>query len=121
MNNASVRPIQARLFILLLRAFKAAVLFITIVILAMTAYFLTYPSGYSPIERWPIVTRLETFYLVKNNWQGVEILPQNEASTDFHQYWNRSILLDSLGKVVLDHGSAQTALTGSTYTRHADE
>src|SRR5664279_3631357 len=98
MNNASVRPIQARLFILLLRAFKAAVLFITIVILAMTAYFLTYPSGFSPIERWPIVTRLETFYLVQNNWQWVEVLPKNETGSDLYQFWNRSILLDAQGK-----------------------
>ena len=121
MSEATVRSIRARLFILLLRAFTAAVLFIILVILAMTAYFLTYPSGYSPIERWPIVTRLETFYMVKGNWQGVENLPQNETGYDFHQFWERSILLDAQGKVVLDHGSVQTALTGSTYARKTDE
>ena len=121
MTQTTVRSIQTRLFILLLRAFSAAVLSITLVILVAMAYFLTYPSSFSPIERWPIVTRLETFYLVKDNWQGVEILPQNEASSDFHLFWNRSILLDTLGKVVLDHGSVQTALTGTTYARASDE
>ena len=121
MTQTTVRSIQTRLFILLLRAFSAAVLSITLVILVAMAYFLTYPSSFSPIERWPIVTRLETLYLVKDNWQGVEILPQNEASSDFHLFWNRSILLDTLGKVVLDHGSVQTALTGTTYARASDE
>ncbi len=121
MTASSVRSIQTRLFILLLRAFSAAVFFITVVILVVMAYFLTYPSGFSPVERWPIVTRLETFHLIKGNWQGVEILPQTETITDFHQFWNRSILLDEQGRVVLDHGSVNTAQVGSTYVRKGDE
>ena len=112
-----MRPIQTRLFILLLRAFSAAVLFIMLVILAAMAYFLTYPSSYNPIERFPIIIRLETFYLVKDNWQGVEVLPINDINSDFHQFWNRSTLVDAQGKVVLDHGSSQTALTGTAYDR----
>ena len=121
MTITNMRPIQTRLFILLLRAFTAAVLFITLVILAAMAYFLTYPSNYSPIERFPIITRLETFYLVKNNWQGVEILPRNDIDTDFHQLWNRSTLVDDQGTVVLDHGSAQTSLTGKAYVRKSSD
>lgn len=121
MNHISVRPIQTRLFILLLRAFTAAVLFITLVILAAMAYFLTYPSSYNPIERLPIVTRLETFYLVKDNWLGVEILPQNDLLSDFHRFWDRTILLDLQGRVVMDHGSVKTALIGTVYTKQASD
>ncbi|MCX6079294.1 MAG: ATP-binding protein [Chloroflexi bacterium] len=117
MTNTTVRSIQTRLFTLLLRAFSAAVLFITLVILAAMAYFLTYPSSYNPIERLPIITRLETFYLVKNSWQGVEVLPKNDIDADYHRFWARSILLDAQGKVVLDHGSTQTALIGTTYIK----
>lgn len=117
MAHTNMRPIQTRLFILLLRAFSAAVLFIMLVILAAMAYFLTYPSSYNPIERFPIIIRLETFYLVKDNWQGVEVLPINDINSDFHQFWNRSTLVDAQGKVVLDHGSSQTALTGTAYDR----
>jgi two-component system OmpR family sensor kinase/two-component system sensor histidine kinase BaeS len=122
MTGTTVRPIQTRLFFLLLRAFTAAVLFITVVIFAAIAYYLTnYPTNFNPIERLPIITRLETFYLVKDNWQGVEVLPQNDLSSDFHGWWNRSILLDAQGKVLLDHGSAKTPLTGTSYTKTPNE
>ena len=117
MSHISVRPIQTRLFVLLLRAFTVAVLFIVLFMLAAVAYFLVSPSSYNPIDRLPIVTRLETFYLVQNNWQGVEVLPQNDTSSDYHRFWFRSILLDGQDKIVLDHGSNQTSLVGTTYTR----
>jgi len=117
LNETGMRPIRARLFILLLRAFTVAVLFITLVILALTAYYLVYyPSNINITERLPIVTRLETFYLVQENWQGVEILPENDIASNFHHFWQRSILLDANGLVVLDHGSALTDLTGKVYT-----
>jgi signal transduction histidine kinase len=121
MSHITVRPIQTRLFVLLLRAFTAAVVFIVIFMLTATAYFLVYPSSYSPIDRLPIVIRLETYYLVKNNWQGVEALPQSDLLSDYHRFWQRSILLNGQGNVVLDHGSAQSALIGTAYTRKSEE
>lgn len=116
MHDISIRPIQTRLFVLLLRAFSVAVLFIVLVMLAAMAYFLIYPYNYSPIDRLSIVTRLETYYLVKNDWQGVETLPRNDESADYHRFWLRSLLIDEHGRIVLDHGSAQSALIGSAYT-----
>ena len=122
MTNTTVRPIRARLFILLLRAFTVAVLFITLVILAIIAYFLmNYPSNVIITERLPIVARLETYYLVKDNWQGVEVLVQSDLTADSHRFWNRAILLDAQGKVVLDHGSNQTTLVGTTYVKNATD
>jgi signal transduction histidine kinase len=125
MTDTAVRPIRNRLFILLLRAFTAAVLFLfsTVVILAVIAYALTNNSTSSSVitERLPIVTRLETYYLIKDSWQGVEVLPQNDISSDFHHLWDRSILLDVQGKVLLDHGSSQTVLTGTTYVKQAND
>lgn len=118
MHEIGLGPIRTRLFILLLRAFTAAVLFITLVILAIIAYSLVYyPSFVSITERLPIVTRLETYYLIKQDWRGVEILPQTDLSSDFHRFWKRSILLDEQGKVVLDHGNIQTDLIGSIYSK----
>jgi signal transduction histidine kinase len=121
MAKASVRSVRTRLFVLLLRAFTVAVLFIVLFILGALAYFLAYPSSYNPIDRIPIVTRLQTFYLVKNNWQGVEILPQNDINNDYHRFWLRTILLDAQDKVVLDHGSAQTTLIGTPYAQKIDD
>jgi signal transduction histidine kinase len=121
MTQASVRSVQTRLFILLLRAFAAAVMFIVLFILGATAYFLAYPSGFNPIDRIPIITRLETFYLVNGNWRGVEILPATDAASDYHRFWQRSILVDEQGKVVIDHGSIETLLTGQLYTRKSGD
>ncbi len=115
MTSASVRSVQTRLFILLLRAFTVAVLFIVLFILGITAYFLIYPSGFNPIDRIPIVSRLETFYLVKGNWQGVEALAEVDSATDYHRFWQKSIIVDQAGRVVLDHASAQTPLVGTLY------
>lgn len=121
MTDSSVRSIQTRLFILLLRSFTVAVVFIVLFVLSATAYFLIYPSKYNPLDRLPIVTRLETFYLVNGNWLGVEILPQTDDGSDFHRFWQRTMLLDGQGKVVLDHGNIQTALSGKTYlTKNSD-
>jgi hypothetical protein len=61
MPDTTLRSIQTRLFILLLRAFTVAVLFIVLFVLAATAYFLISPSAYNPFNRIPIVTQLETF------------------------------------------------------------
>ena len=121
MIDISVRPIQTRLFVLLLRAFTAAVLFIVLVMLAALAYFLIYPSSYGPIDRLPIITRLETFYLVKNDWQGVDVLPQSDQIVDYHRFWQKSVLLDEHDQVVLDHGSARSVLIGTVYKRKAEE
>ncbi|HEY3312160.1 MAG TPA: ATP-binding protein [Anaerolineales bacterium] len=116
MSDLSVRPIRNRLFILLVRAFTVAVLFITLVILAAIAYYLATFPGFNPMERLPIITRLETFYLVNGNWQGLEVL-SGDGSPDFHRFWDRSILLDSSGKVVLDHGSTSSGLIGTSYVQ----
>ena len=120
MTDTTIRSIQTRLFILLLLAFTAAVLFIVLFVLAATAYFLISPSNYNPLNRITIVTRLETFYLVKRNWQGVEILPQTEVEVDFHRFWERSTLINAQGMIVLDHGSNQSKLIGTTYTKTTD-
>jgi signal transduction histidine kinase len=122
MTEASVRSVRTRLFILLLRAFSAAVMFIVLVMLAAVAYFLAYPSSYNPIDRIPIITRLETYYLVKHSWQGVEVLPQTDLfNSDYHRFWQRTLILDEQGKVVLDHGSADTGKVGITYSQNGSE
>ena len=121
MRDSSIRPIQTRLFVLLLRAFTVAVLFIVLFILTVTTFFLAYPSSYNPIDRLPIITSLKTFYLARANWQGVEVLPQNDIKSDNQRYWLRSILVDGQGKVVLDHGSTGTGLIGKIYLHNADE
>jgi signal transduction histidine kinase len=102
--DSSARSIQMRLFILLLRAFASAVLLILLFVLTLTAGFLIYPSSYNPISRLSIVTRLETFYLVRGSWQGVEMLVEPDQDPETRHIWQRTILIDPQGNILLDHG-----------------
>jgi signal transduction histidine kinase len=116
MAEASVQSIRVRLFILLLRAFTVAVLFIVLFILGVIAYFLAFPSSDSPIDRIPIATRLESFYLGRGNWQGVEELLAVDIGPNYHNIWQQSILVDAQNKILIDHGDAKTARIGTQYT-----
>lgn len=115
MSDSSVRSIRVRLFILLLRAFTVAVLFIVLFILGVVAYFLAFPSSDSFIDRMPIATRLESFYLGRGSWQGVEELITTDTTPDYHKIWRQSILVDAQNRILIDHGSAKTALIGTQY------
>jgi signal transduction histidine kinase len=103
-TDASVHSIQARLFILLLRAFASAVLLILILVMAVTTYFLVYPSRFNPLNRISIVTRLETFYLARGNWQGVEMLVRPNQDQETRNLWLHTILVDPQGNILLIHG-----------------
>jgi methyl-accepting chemotaxis protein len=116
MRDDSVRSIQARLFLLLLRAFITVVLLILVIVFALTAYFLSTPTRFSPAERMPIVSRLETFYLARGSWQGVKvILPGGE-----NREWENATLVGLDGRILLDHGDPEGALVGSQFKPEPD-
>ncbi len=103
-TDSSTRSIQARLFILLLRAFASAVLLILLLVMVITAAFLIYPTRYNPLSRMAIVTRLETFYLARGSWDGVEMLSARDQDAEVHKLWQRTILVDQQGNILLMHG-----------------
>lgn len=116
MTQSSVRSVQIRLFILLLRAFAAAVFFIVLFILGLMAYVLSNPSSLNPAENFPIFSRLETYYLIKGDWQGIETLPALDAiESNRSDFWRKTVILDAQQEVLLDHGSAETSLVGQPY------
>ena len=106
--HSSVRQIRTRLLILLLRAFVVVLLlsfaFFTLVI----GYFLT--SSSTPVP-FPFVSKLEGFYLAKENWDGVESLfistPQLESMS--------VLLLDHESRVILDRRPDSVLAAGSPY------
>ena len=114
--DATVRSIQRRLFVLLLRAFATSVLLTLLFVFIVTAIFFAYPSRYNPTSRIPIVARLETYYLIRGTWGGVETLVSADVTTDYHQFWGNSLVLDAQGRVVLDRGRADTPRIGNLYT-----
>ncbi len=116
MSDDSVRSIQTRLFLLLLRAFITVVLLILVIVFALTTYFLSTPTRFNPPERIPIVSRLETFYLARGSWQGVRvIIPVGES-----REWENATLVGPDGRILLDRGEADSPLVGSPYVPGSD-
>jgi signal transduction histidine kinase len=120
----SIRSIRRRLLMLLLRAFGIVVFLIVLFILLVTAIVIARNTGTNPFYRSPTAIILETYYLGHGSWQGVEAVLEERTNTSIRALrpdWERNILLDANGKVILDHGSATSALVGSLFTPQPDE
>ncbi len=113
---SSIRPIQVRLFILLLRGFATAVLLTLLFIFVTAAILLAYSSQEGMMERLPFVTRLETFYTLHGSWEEIEIILPLLPKGDDEGLWNRSILLDESGNIVIYMGSLGGEQIGQPYT-----
>jgi signal transduction histidine kinase len=114
--DSTIRSIQIRLFLLLLRAFTIVVLLILALVLTITVVVISFfPSQNTVFDRVPIMTRLETFYLVRGSWDGVETLVPGFGGRDPGGFWRHSILLDADGKVVLFRGSSNVSQVGQVY------
>lgn len=111
MQEDSVRSIQTRLFLLLLRAFIAVVLLTLAIVFGLTAYLLATPARFNRPDRIPLVGRLETFYLARGSWDGVQdIIPLGEGHD-----WENATLIDPRGNIIIDRGDNDTELVGSLY------
>jgi signal transduction histidine kinase len=112
MREDSVRSIQTRLFLLLLRAFIAVVLLTLGIVFAVATYFLSTPTRFNPPERIPLVSRLETFYLVRGSWSGIKVIVPVGERRD----WENATLINTDGQILVDHGRLDTPLIGAQYT-----
>lgn len=113
--DSNIRPIQVRLFILLLRGFATAVLLTLLFIFLTAAILLAYSSQEGMLERLPFVTRLETFYTVNRSWDNVQIILPLLPKGDDEELLNRSILLDESGVILIYKGSAGSPMIGQLY------
>lgn len=113
-HSNSVRSIRNRLFLLLLRAFLFVVAFLILFTLAATALVLTNPSQSNPLYRLPSIARLETYYIARGSWDGVNAIFTNSLDIESSQ-WNSSILLDANNHVVVEHGVPVDPTTAPTY------
>jgi signal transduction histidine kinase len=119
MNQVDERSIRRRLLLLLLRAFAIVVFLTVALILVVAAAVVARNTGNNPFYRTPTAIILETYYLGHGSWQGVEGVLEESTSTSVRSLqpdWQRTILLDTQGRVVLDHGSANTPLVGKLLT-----
>ncbi|GAB4505338.1 MAG: ATP-binding protein [Anaerolineales bacterium] len=111
----TVRAIRRRLFILLVRAFTAVVLLLAFLMLSVTAYFLAYPTRFNPLERLPIVTRLETYYRITGSWQGAEAMFTFSVDEETVRK-THPILVDTQGRILLYEGRPDAPQVGQVYT-----
>jgi signal transduction histidine kinase len=124
MNQVDERSIRRRLLFLLLRAFAIVVFLTVVLILIVAAAVVARNTGDNPFYRTPTAIILETYYLGHESWQGVQSVLEERTNTSIRTLqpdWQRTILLDAQGRVVLDHGSANTPLVGQVFTLQPNE
>ena len=123
-NGQSIQSIRRRLLLLLLRAFGIVVFLTVLLVLIVAAGVVARNTGADPFYRAPTAVILETYYLGHGSWQGVEAVLQERTNNSIRALrtdWQRAILLDADGKVVLDHGSVDSLLVGSTFSLQSDD
>ncbi len=102
-HSESVRSIRNRLFLLLLRAFIIVVAFLILATLLATGLVLTNRSQSNPLYRLPTISRLETYYIARGSWDGVNAIFANSLDIEISQ-WKNSILLDANNRVIVEYG-----------------
>jgi signal transduction histidine kinase len=123
-NTQSIHSIRRRLLMLLLRAFAIVVFLTVLLVLIVTAAVVARNTGSDPIYRAPTAVILETYYLGHGSWQGVSAVLEERTNNSIRALrpdWERAILLDAQGRVVLDHGSTNSPLVGRVLTPQAGE
>jgi signal transduction histidine kinase len=114
----SANLIRRRLFMLLMQAFGVVVVVTVALLLGLLAVLFGAVANGTFGLRPPVARELETYYLGRGGWNGVEtVVAHNPDRANWNNTtdWHNLTLLDAEGRVLLDHGSAQTALVGQPY------
>ena len=123
-NARSIRSVRRRLLFLLLRALGLVVFLTVLFILITAAVVISRNAGSNPLYRSPTGIILESYYLGHGSWQGVEAVLDENTNTSIRALrpnWNYTTLVDTNGRIVLDHGSADSSLVGTLFTPQANE
>jgi len=105
--SKSIKTIQRRLILILLRALLAVVAITILVLIGTTIYELSSNTGQNPFYRSPNATILEAYYIGHGSWDGIDALIRAGDSPDsrlLRLEWERAILMDKDGNVVLYYG-----------------
>jgi two-component system OmpR family sensor kinase/two-component system sensor histidine kinase BaeS len=122
-SRDSVSQIRRRLFMLLLRAFAAIVLLMVLLSLVVSWFVFSAIARGSFSYRPQLVSLLETYYLARGDWEGVQEIFSQETPFNRETFILRyqAVLLDRQGKVVLDHGLVDTSQVGQIYAENAND
>ena len=114
----SAHSIRRRLLLLLLRAFGIVVFLTVLLILIVAAIVVARNTGNNPIFRAPTTFILESYYLGHGSWEGVNVVLEENANTSVRALrpdWDRAILVDANGIVIIDHGNINSRLIGTKF------
>lgn len=128
MNQTEIKTaseaIRKRLFLLLLQSFTVVFIIVLILILGSTFYLYFRVFNFYPPFRPILSNVLEAYYLGNGSWDGVEQLmpagPGSPMSLDRNE-WRDSVLVDTHGIVLLDHGDPLSPWVGRMYQPKPDE
>jgi len=103
----SIKTIQRRLILILLRALLAVVAVTILVLIGTTLYEISSNTGQNPFYKSPNATILEAYYIGHGSWDGIDALIMAGDSPDSRLLrldWQRAILMDKNGNVVMYYG-----------------
>jgi two-component system OmpR family sensor kinase/two-component system sensor histidine kinase BaeS len=121
MQTETIRAIRRRLFMLLLRAFAVSVVLTLVFMLVSTAVLINRTNQRAPFVRLNITPLLETYYLSKGTWDGVQNVFASDVNGQANREWNDGLLLDAKNQVIANHGSVAAPNVGNTYTPKLDD
>ncbi len=101
---------------LLMRAFSLVVVLLLISLFSIAVYSLSFSNSASPLDRFPIVTRLETYYMTIASWEGVGDIFRNDLPSEELRVWMNTILIGADGKIVAYQGDTKDDRVGQLYT-----
>lgn len=110
-RNSSMKSIQRRLILILVRAFLVVAALGMFALIGFTIFQINRNTRNNPFYRDPNGIILEAYYMGRGSWDGIEqvIDPiSNPNSGLLSGDWQRSILLDQYGNVIMYYGKYPT-------------
>ena len=120
--DSATRQISHRINWLILRAFIGVVLVVLLTVIIVTGIAINNNLENSPLNKLPIVSRLEGYYIGHGGWDGVQVILQDASSAPSNQLViiEKLTLLDAKGRIILDHGAGDSAGVGTIYPSAAN-
>ena len=115
--SSSIKTIQRRLIWTLIKVFLIVTALMIVVLMSSTLYEISSNTGRNPFYKSPSATILEAYYLGHGSWDGLDQLfgpSQNGDSRFTNMEWERSILLDQDGNVIMYYGKAYPGVAASS-------
>jgi signal transduction histidine kinase len=121
--DSAARPIRRRIIWLILSAFIDVVLVTLLIVTVVTAIAINNNLDNSPLNKLPILARLEGYYVGHGGWDRAQVILQDASSDSGNQLVivKKLTLLDATVRIVLDRGASDTARVGTIYQSDPNE